>query len=95
MGLSSTAFKKTATTGYYSAPFFEFGSILAFAADSPYLEEATVNADYGSPNYGKFTDTPRHFRWNRWAAFVQDDWKITARFAVNFGLRWDVFRRSK
>jgi hypothetical protein len=76
---------------YYSDPFFEFGSILAFAADSPYLEEATVNADYGSPNYGKFTDTPRHFRWNRWAAFAQDDWKITAHFAVNFGLRWDIF----
>ncbi len=76
---------------YYSDPFFEFGSILAFAADSPYLEEATVNADYGSANYGKYTDTPRHFRWNRWAAFAQDDWKITARFAVNFGLRWDIF----
>jgi hypothetical protein len=76
---------------YYSDPWFEFSSILAFVTDSPYLEEATVNADYGSANYGKFTDTPRHFRWNRWAAFAQDDWKITARFAVNFGLRWDVF----
>jgi hypothetical protein len=50
-----------------------------------------VNANYGSPNYGKLTDTPRHFRWNRWAAFAQDDWKITSRFAVNLGLRWDVF----
>jgi hypothetical protein len=81
----------------YSSPFLEFSSIAAFAGafgptfSSPYLEEATVNADYGSPNYGHFTDTPRHFRWNRWAAFVQDDWKATPRLTVNLGLRWDVF----
>ena len=76
----------------YSSPYIEFSSIAAFAAGaSPYLEEALVNADYGSPNYGQFTDTPRHFRWNRWAAFAQDDWKVTSRLTVNLGVRWDVF----
>lgn len=76
----------------YSSPFLEFGSIGAFAAGAgPYLEEATVNADYGSPDYGQFTDTPRNFRWNRWAAFAQDDWKVTSHLTLNFGVRWDVF----
>jgi len=81
----------------YSSPFLEFSSIEAFAGEygpvyaAPYLEEATVNANYGSPNYGQFTDTPRHFRWNRWAAFVQDDWKVAPRLTVNLGVRWDVF----
>lgn len=76
----------------YSSPFLEFSSIGAFAAGaSPYLEQATVNADYGSPNYGQFTDTPRNFRWNRWATFVQDDWKVTSRLTLNLGVRWDVF----
>jgi len=81
----------------YSSPFLEFSSIEAFAGEygpvyaAPYLEEATVNANPSSPNYGQFTDTPRHFRWNRWAAFAQDDWKITPRLTVNLGVRWDVF----
>ena len=76
----------------YSSPFMEFSGIGDFASgDGPYLEQATVNADYGSANYGQFTDTPRHFRWNRWAAFVQDDWKVTPRLTVNLGVRWDIF----
>lgn len=83
----------------YSSPFFDFSTIgpptypgeSSFLTDSPYFEEATVNADYGSPNYGQFTSTPRNFRWNRWAAFAQDDWKVTPRLALNLGVRWDVF----
>jgi Carboxypeptidase regulatory-like domain/TonB dependent receptor len=76
----------------YSSPFLEFDSIGDFAVGvPPYLEEATVNANHSSPNYGQFTDTPRHFRWNRWAAFVQDDWKVTSRLTVNLGVRWDIF----
>lgn len=81
----------------YSSPFLEFSGIDAFAGlfgsayMPPYLEEATVNFDYGTSRYGQFTDTPRHFRWNRWALFVQDDWKVTPRLTVNLGVRWDVF----
>ena len=30
------------------------------------------------------------FRWNYTAPWVQDDWKVTDRFTVNLGFRWDL-----
>ena len=79
----------------YSSPFYEFlgigsGYFGAFGSDSPYLTLATVSRVPG-PTFGKFTDTPRHFRWNRWALFAQDDWKATSRLTLNLGVRWEVF----
>ena len=72
-------------------PYYEFTNIGDFAANNPYFTEATVNRIPGSPDFGNFTGTPRHFRWNRMAAFAEDDWKVTSRLALNLGLRWDLF----
>jgi hypothetical protein len=32
-----------------------------------------------------------NLKMNTFAAFVQDDWKVSTRFTVNLGVRWDLF----
>jgi len=61
-----------------------FGSNVGYGG--AYEMTAAVNtATSGLP------DPYRGFRANEFAAFAQDDWKISPRLTVNLGLRWEYF----
>jgi hypothetical protein len=68
-------------------------SFLSFA-DFLLGESAAQNGSQYSNVYSSWTQagiTDRHFRVNNFAAFVQDDYKLSSRLTLNLGLRWDVF----
>jgi hypothetical protein len=65
---------------------YNFASLAAFAADSPFKQ--TINVD---PTTGQPTALPRYFHQFEYALFVQDDWKVTRRLNLNLGVRQDYF----
>lgn len=73
---------QAATRGVYS-----FDSILDFIDDEPFAQTNLINAETGQP-----IGTPRHFRVNEWATYVQDDWKVSPNLTLNLGLRYENFR---
>lgn len=72
--------------------------------DGYYGDEAD-RAIFGAPTYGGFYETSasidsttgqapnpyRGYRANEVAMYTQDDWRISHRFSVNAGLRWEYF----
>ncbi len=72
---------QASTRGVYS-----FDNIFAFVNDEPFSQNNLVDRS-GNP-----IGTPRHFRVNEWALYLQDDWKWSPNFTVNLGLRYENFR---
>ncbi|HSR51274.1 MAG TPA: TonB-dependent receptor [Acidobacteriota bacterium] len=66
---------------------YGFEDLLAFLNDNPDSQDVLVDPATGLP-----TGTPRHFRVNEWATYIQDDWKVTPNFTLNLGLRYENFR---
>jgi len=94
-----------ASSFYYDTygSFFPYGiedlvTDLAFTdeADLAVLGELTNGSvEYASaavnPATGGLPEVYRGFRANELAAYFQDDWRVTQRLTVNWGLRWEYF----
>jgi hypothetical protein len=69
--------------------FYLFPNLDSFGAGTPLIFALAV--DRFSSQQLRLPDLRRNYRSNEYAAFVQDDLKLTSRFSLNLGLRYEYF----
>lgn len=67
-------------------PVYAVQNLWNFANDAPVYEAISANPANGGPPV-----TQHYFRTHIYAAYVQDDWKVTPKLTLNLGLRWEYF----
>ncbi|GAB4242574.1 MAG: hypothetical protein Kow00109_18300 [Acidobacteriota bacterium] len=86
VGIDVRTPKEDSDFGNTSRPLIIYSGLFDFALDSPYYISAGID-----PRTGALSGTPREFQSTEVGWFIQDDWKVTPRFTLNLGVRWDYF----
>jgi hypothetical protein len=86
LGLQNTALGGGAR---FPDGFYLFNSLKDFGAGQPLAFAIAV--DRFSSGQLRLPDLQREYRSNEFAAFVQDDIKLTRRFSLNLGLRYEYY----
>jgi hypothetical protein len=71
-----------------AAGFFQFDDLASVRANNPLWFEVAVDR-FSNPL--QLANLDRSYRSTDGAAFVQDDFKLSRRFSINIGLRWEHF----
>jgi hypothetical protein len=57
----------------------------------PFAGACAVCSSSINPQTGVLPDYYRGYRANEYAAYLQDDWRLSSRLTLNLGMRWDYF----
>jgi Carboxypeptidase regulatory-like domain/TonB-dependent Receptor Plug Domain/TonB dependent receptor len=75
-------------------PIYEFFDSLFFAIDAPFSQFVGVDPGFATGAPAHLADSIRHWRNWDFGAFLEDDWRVSRRFTLNLGLRYDLYTRS-
>ncbi len=68
-----------------------FSNLQNFAMDKPYQFVSTLSRTALAAGMNQVPDMQRRYRDNQPYTFVQEDWRVSPRFTVNAGIRFDRF----
>ncbi len=78
------------TTDRFGGTTYTFNSINDLLVNNP--ASVQFNADAGLPSpWNNGATGPRHAQQEYYIAYIQDEWKMSPQFTINYGLRYEYF----
>ena len=92
-GVEGRFFETNGIDNFQSAGLFNFNALETGLPGTPRTGNAIASFLLGAVDSGTYKISayyPRN-RYKYFAAYAQDDWKVTRKLTLNYGLRWDLY----